>query len=392
MKVSVAVRQKFHGFQLAQQLEIHKCLHKLYTAFYGSILGRDNSSGYNINPKNIKTNFFNAFRTYVLNDHSFENDDRFGRWVASQIKDEEVIVTWGIQALPILERTKSLGIKVVLERGSAHASEQKEILLDEYRSLGLDTGHLEKSFSEQRMERELLEYDLADVVSIPSSFVKRSFLKYGFSEQKLFVNHFGADLKAFQYAPVKHSPFRFIYTGTLSIRKGVHYLLQAFYELSIPETELWLVGKTEEEIKPFINKYHSQQVKLFDPVPQHELSAFYNQCDVFVICSIEEGMAMVQPQAMACGIPLICTTNTGGDDLIENGKEGFVIPIKNVEALKERISFYSNRMDIANEHGINAYKKIHSGFTWQSYGERANALYKKIINPQEIHSKQKLKE
>ncbi|MFT3703611.1 MAG: glycosyltransferase family 4 protein [Agriterribacter sp.] len=379
VKVSVAVRQKFHGFQLAQQLALHKKLQTLYTSFYGSFLGKSNSIGYQIESNLVKTNFLSAIRTYVFNDNSFKSDDQFGRWVASQLQNEDIVVTWGLQALPIINKARQRGIKTVLERGSAHVIEQRDILLPEYGCYNVDTTALEKSFSSERIERELEEYEMADIISIPSSFVKRSFLKHGISEKKLFVNAFGADIKHFEYKPVKHDSFRIIYAGALSIRKGVHYLLQAFNELALNQSELWLVGKLEEEIKPFLIKYASPNIKLVPPVAQHELSNLYNQCDVFTICSIEEGMAMVQAQAMACGLPLICTTNTGGDDLIEDQKEGFVVPVKDVKELKERIVYlFKNKNDRINM-SKNAVDKIKSSFTWSDYGNRAIKKYEEMI-------------
>jgi glycosyltransferase involved in cell wall biosynthesis len=380
MKVSVAVRQKFHGFQLAQELYDHGCLVKLFTSHYGRFLGKDNSLGYDISRENISTNLFNAFQTYGLKDNSFENDDHFGSWVAGKLKDENIVVTWGIQALPIIKRAKQLGIKVVLERGSSHAVFQRDILLDEYRSMNISTVELDKSFSPKRMERELLEYELADVVSIPSSFVKRSFLENDFVEKKLFVNAYGTDLLNFTCIPHPHKPFRFIYSGTLSIRKGIHYLLEAFSNLNLPEAELWLVGKVEEEIKPCIIKYSAKSIKILKPVPQQQLVELYNQCDVFVICSIEEGLAMVQTQAMACGLPLICTTNTGGDDLIDNGINGFVVPIRQVKILQEKMEFLYLNRDKCKEMGKNALKTIQSDFSWKNYGYRSVAFYKQLIS------------
>jgi glycosyltransferase involved in cell wall biosynthesis len=379
MKTSVAVRQKFHGFQLAQQLANRHTLENLYTSYYGRFFGRDNSIGYNIKKDHIQTNLISTIRTYLLNDHSFENDDKFGRWVASRMEHEDIIVTWGIQALPIIKRAHQMGIKVVLERGSAHATEQRDILMEEYKTFNIDTSQLEKSFSEKRMERELMEYEMADMVSIPSSFVKRSFLKYGFDEKKLFVNAFGADVEYFNYAPISHKPFRLIYAGALSIQKGIYYLLKAFSELSLTDAELWLVGKQDEEIKPILLKYASERIKVFEPVPQNQLAFLYNQCDAFVICSLQEGMAMVQLQAMACGLPLICTTNTGGDDLIESGNEGFVIPIRDIRSLKEKIIFLRDNEDDCKNMGQKALLKVQNGFTWTDYGSRALKAYSALL-------------
>lgn len=380
MKISVAVRQKFHGFQLAQQLQNHNLLSKLYTAHYGSILGRDNSIGFSIAKKSITTNIYSALFTYGLKNNGFNNDNHFGKWVADNLNDEDLIVTWGIQALPIIKRAKQLGIKVILERGSSHVLFQRDILMEEYRLLNLSTVDLEKSFSPIRIERELLEYELADVVSIPSSFVKHSFTKNNFEEEKLFVNAYGADLINFTFNPKPHKPFRLIYAGTLSIRKGIHYLLEVFSNLNLPEAELLLVGKVEAEIKPFIFKYSTTSIKFITPLPQQQLAELFNQCDAFVICSIEEGMAMVQTQAMACGLPLICTSNTGGDDLITDGVEGFVIPVKNKVRLKESILILYEDRKRCMIMGNKAMVKVTNTFSWVDYGKRAVNYYKKLIN------------
>ncbi len=97
--------------------------------------------------------------------------------------------------------------------------------------------------------------------------------------------------------------------------------------------------------------------------------------------SIQEGMAMVQLQAMACGLPLITTTNTGGDDLItRNGEEGFVIPIRDVEAIKEKILYLYENQDIAKEMGEKAKKKVENGFTWDDYGDKYIVNLNKVYN------------
>ena len=91
-------------------------------------------------------------------------------------------------------------------------------------------------------------------------------------------------------------------------------------------------------------------------------------------------MAMVQPQAMACGLPIICTTNTGGADLIgDDNKAGYVIPIRDVEALKAKIlNLYENRA-LTHEMGQNAKARVSQDLTWADYGARyANNIQKLV--------------
>lgn len=88
---------------------------------------------------------------------------------------------------------------------------------------------------------------------------------------------------------------------------------------------------------------------------------------------------MVQLQAMACGLPLICTTNTGGDDLIEDGKQGFVIPIRDVEALKENLLYLYRRPEACREMGRSAEARVRGHFTWDDYGRRTMENYRRIM-------------
>jgi glycosyltransferase involved in cell wall biosynthesis len=185
------------------------------------------------------------------------------------------------------------------------------------------------------------------------------------------LNPYGVNLNQFKQVAKKDDVFRIIFAGGANIRKGFHYLLQAFNELNLPNCELCHLGSVSEEIQPFIDKFKTDQVKFMGHQPQAELYKHYSQGSVFVMMSIEEGLAMVQPQAMACGLPIICTTNTGGEDLLsKNGEEGFVIPIRDVEALKMKILFLYNNQDIAKVMGQKAKQRVAHGFSWDDYGDR----------------------
>ena len=96
--------------------------------------------------------------------------------------------------------------------------------------------------------------------------------------------------------------------------------------------------------------------------------------------SIEEGLALVQPQAMACSLPVICTTNTGGEDIIRDGKDGFVIPIRDMDALKEKLVYLYENSGTLKEMGKSAKKRVSSGFTWDDYGDRIIKEYKRILS------------
>jgi len=139
------------------------------------------------------------------------------------------------------------------------------------------------------------------------------------------------------------------------------------------------VGGASEEIKPFFKKYEGNY-KYIGHVPQKELYKYYSQGSVFAMMSIQEGLAMVQPQAMACGLPVISTTNTGGEDIIRDGKDGFIIPIRDVEALKEKLVYLYENRDICKTMGQSAKERVSTSFTWDDYGDRMIAKFHDILN------------
>ncbi|MEK7479007.1 MAG: glycosyltransferase family 4 protein, partial [Patescibacteria group bacterium] len=289
-----------------------------------------------------------------------------------------------------MRRAKKMGMKTVLERGSTHIEYQRDTLREEYDIHGVPLAKRDLP-RPQIIAKELKEYEEADRIAVPSTFVKRTFLQKGIPEEKLMVNPYGVNLSSFRKVPKEDNVFRVIFAGGMSLRKGVHYLLQGFAEANLPNSELVLLGGMNEELKSFFKKYGvrgstsqggrtSPVIRYMGHVPQRELHKYYSQASVFAICSIEEGLALVQAQAMACELPLICTPNTGGEELIRDGQEGFIIPIRDVDALKEKLTYLYEHPEVCHVMGQRARERARHGFSWQEYGERAERFYEHIIS------------
>jgi glycosyltransferase involved in cell wall biosynthesis len=261
-----------------------------------------------------------------------------------------------------------------VERGSSHIVYQNNILIEEYAKYGLNFPGINPNI----IEKELQEYEEADYIAIPSLFVKKTFLEQNIPEKKLLQVPYGVHINEFPLMPKRDKTFRVIYAGALSIRKGIGYLLQAFSELNLLNSQLLLVGGIEDNIKPILKKYQGI-FQWVGHVPQKELSKYYSMGSVFVIMSLEEGLAMVQPQAMAAGLPVICTTNTGGEDLLREGMDGFVIPIRDVEALKEKLLYLYENPDACRAMGESAHERIKHGYSWDDYGTRIIKNYERIV-------------
>lgn len=252
---------------------------------------------------------------------------------------------------------------------------QQAILKEEYERWGVKPELAHPKI----VEKELQEYEEADYVIVPSLYVKRTFLEQGYSENKLIHIPFGVDLAQFTQVPKTDNVFRIIFTGGMTLRKGVHYLLQAYSELKLPNSELLLIGSFNEEIRPFFEKY-AGQFRFVGHVPQAELYRYYSQGSVFAMCSIEEGLALVQPQAMACGLSIIATTNTGAEDIVRDGVDGYIIPIRNVEALKEKLIYLYEHPDVRARMSESARERVRSGFTWGDYGTKLVSALERITS------------
>lgn len=381
MKVTISVLGRFHAFYLAKKLEERGLLDRLissYPTFQISKYGISNEHISSIWPIEV---LIRAWRKLPANLKSNINlqlwfaeayDDLALKHVSSET---DLFVGWSSHCLKSLSRARQLGATTIVERGSSHISHQTEILTEEYSRFG-------QSFTATHpgiQDREIEEYARADKISVPSLYVKRTFLERGFPEEKLVHTPYGVDLKEFYQVPKNDSVFRVIHCGGIRLRKGVHYLLQAFYELNLPNSELWLVGSVAPEIEPFLKKYQSDKIILKGQQPQNKLYWFYSQCSVFCLASLEEGLAMVQPQAMACGLPVIHTTNTGGSDIVRPGIDGFCIPIRSVEAIKEKILFFYDNPDRCIEMGSNASKRAQESFSWADYGNNIIKNYQSCI-------------
>jgi glycosyltransferase involved in cell wall biosynthesis len=376
MSVIVSCSGKFHAFALAEQLEKHQKLSHFFTAYayqkntlLRKVVKRVDKE--KIPVSKISTNFVIAAKIKWLN-NAFQSNDSFDEWVASRLhKDSQakIFIGWSGMSLHSIKRAKELGMVTIVERGSSHIQYQNEILREEYKRFNIDF-----SIDPRVIDKEVKEYEMADYISIPSTFVRNSFLEYGVSESKLIQNVYGAS-SYFQPHPKimdGNSVFRILYVGGITIQKGLVYFFEAIDQLNIPLSnfEVWLIGALTDEMKPTFEKYKRANWKYFGHINHYELAKFMSQCDVAVQPSLQEGLSMVIPQMLASGIPVIASTNTGGEDIIQHGKTGFIVPIRSSTSIKQKIELlYNNPMQLAQmKADVHLFSK--ESFSWENYGDK----------------------
>lgn len=381
MKVAIAVKGRFHAFDLARQLQERGLLGRLITSYprwlarrFGVAVSRVSSVFSNeVMDRAARRVPAGAFQRLGLQPRLHQH---FARRAAARLQaGNDVLVAWSGVALPSIGRARELGMKVVVERGSSHIAHQRDVLQREYQELGL----VPRLPHPAVIETEQAEYAAADAVSVPSSFARDTFLARGFPASKLLRAPYGVALDAFSPAPQRDGVFRVLHCGSVSVRKGCHALLEAFQALRLPRSELVFVGPVERELWPYLRRRAGSGVVFRGALPQARLAAEYARASVFCLASVEEGLAMVLPQAMACGLPVVATRSTGAGDLIASGTEGLILAPRDSAALQAALEWLYRHPGEREEMGRSARQRVLQGLTWSDYGDRVARNLARVV-------------
>lgn len=279
------------------------------------------------------------------------------------MRKADIVIAMSGEFVYALKKAKKRGETVILERGSKHIIEQKNILENIPSLKG------NKTVPNINLRRELEGYCIADYISIPSQHVKRSFLSHYYPVNKLFINPYGVDLTMFRPMHGIEKKYDFIMVGGWSYRKGCDLLIDAIKQTNYT---ILHVGALVD-LKFPINK----QFVHFDAVNQTQLVNYYNQAKIFVLPSREEGLAMVQAQAIACNLPLIGSKNSGAEDLKSLIGDTKYIMILEEYTSESLISMLCHSMDLYKKTNDVVYPiDLLEKLSWESYGGR----YANFIN------------
>jgi glycosyltransferase involved in cell wall biosynthesis len=120
----------------------------------------------------------------------------------------------------------------------------------------------------------------------------------------------------------RHKPLRVLCAGSVVLRKGVQYLLEAARLLNPDQFEFYILGQNYQPPEAF--KGLGKNVRFTGQRPYQELANYYRNCDVLVFPSLSDGFGSVQVEAMSYGLPVIASTSCAR--VVEHGKSGFLVP------------------------------------------------------------------
>lgn len=270
---------------------------------------------------------------------------------------------------------KTQGVKLFLEQRIAHVDTEIEIYLKEF-------GEIPQNLSKTMIERKKREYELADYILVPSSFVEESMINNGVAKEKILKIPYGYDPSIFKKDNTvykkENGKFTAIFVGQIGYRKGIKYLLEAVKSLSDNNNsiELILVGNVDQNIKPLLKEYKAYYKQL-DFIPQNELIQLYNQSDVFIFPSLCEGSARVVYEAAACGLPLVVTHNSG--TFVENGKEGLIIKPFDAREIERALTLLKENRELKENMSSLALETV-KGYTWANYGVKLVEAINKVLS------------
>jgi glycosyltransferase involved in cell wall biosynthesis len=269
-------------------------------------------------------------------------------------------------ALATFRAAKNRGLKCFYELPIAYWRTSERLLREEAERLPAWKQSLPGAVdSLAKHQRKHEEIELADVVICPSQFVLESIPSSISNYHKCVVAEFGSPIP--ETPPPFNPPgakIRVLFAGSMSQRKGLADLFAAMKLLKRPDIELVVLGSAmapmdfyRAEFKDFI--YEA-------PRPHRKVLELMRTCDGLVLPSIVEGRALVQQEAMSQGLILLATANAGGQDLILNGKTGFLLPIRSPEAIASSLNWLSENRAMIPEMKRAAFAKA-CEYTWDRY-------------------------
>jgi glycosyltransferase involved in cell wall biosynthesis len=233
--------------------------------------------------------------------------------------------------------------------------------------------------SPAKLARKDQELQLADLVIVPSDFVRSTLLSYGASAAPIAVVPFGSPppLAAPPQATTG-GPLRVLYVGSLGQRKGLSYALDAVQALG-EQVSLTLIGRvTAPECRPLVAAL--ERHRWIETLPHHQILEQMRQHDVLVLPSLFEGYALVISEALSQGLPVLTTANSGATQAIRDGVEGFIVPIRSSQAIAERLQQLGSNRDLLAAMRLACLRRA-AELSWAGYEQALRAVVNQALFP-----------
>ena len=271
-------------------------------------------------------------RSLARRDYVF--GELFDRTVARQLDRGQDFIGFAGRTLHSFTRARKLGYRrLILESPTSHIDNVRE------RHAAATAAHpFEESWLNQAQYRKTLrEYQLADQILVSSEYAYQSFIQRGVAPEKVIRRHQRVEPRFTPpHRPHQSPGFKLVYTGRLQVSKGLPVLIETFGQWPEKDAELTLIGgcgsdAMEAYLKAQMARDPRIKLRPGDPL------AYLHRADVLVHPSFEDGLGLGPMEALACGVPVIVTEDTGMKEYVTPGQNGYIVPTGSAQALVEHL-------------------------------------------------------
>jgi glycosyltransferase involved in cell wall biosynthesis len=301
------------------------------------------------------------------------HDRLVASWLARHVPSGGAGVFHGFQesCARSLVAAKARGLTALLE--STLPPSTMPMVAAEYKRLGVAWSGLTAPTRELLAELPLAQFHVAQ-----SAFAERSLIDYGVAPGRIFRMPLGVDAERFRPRPAPRAPgpLRVLFTGQMSVRKGVHHLLAAWDLARLDAAELLFAGAPKDAYIADLVGKRGAGVRYLGFVPHAKLHELYQSADIYVFPSLAEGGVYVIYEALASGLPCIVSANAGS--AVRDGKEGFVVAAGDVDALAQRLRELADDEGLRHAMGVSARARgLH--FAWPEFYRRIGLMYREAV-------------
>jgi glycosyltransferase involved in cell wall biosynthesis len=372
--VGIVIGGRFVGFDIARALARQGALAGIVTAYPKAPWQGIAPALLSWNPVlGFREAFARRLQRGSTEAHDYRYAVRFARWASRQLPEADIMQLWTGYALESIAVARGKGALTIALRGSAHIRTQMELLRDEFDRFGLVPPRTDGPL----VERECEEYDAADMVNVISTFAMRTFLARGFAASRLILTPLAVDIgEVVSVAPrtPRPGPLRVLFLGNVSLQKGVHYLLDAAHSLGKVAVSVSLVGGVSSDGKEVLRRL-SQAGEWKGSVSRAQLRHVFAEHDVLVLPSVQDGFGAVICEAMAAGLPVIATENTGAPDVVRNGVDGLIVPARSAPALRDALEKLVVDRELCTAMGEAAAEAMARMRTWDQFADDMLSRY-----------------
>jgi glycosyltransferase involved in cell wall biosynthesis len=348
MKIAIIVHGRFHAFDLAKAL-INRG-HKItiltnYPKWAVAKFGIPHDRVKSFWLHGLVSRIFNKLSNGGLRwDPGSILNPIFGRWAARQLNHGTYDVVHAFSSVAEESMVaKSVSAHLVV-RGSSHIAVQDRLLRDEE----LRSGKRMVRPSKALIAREEREYSKADRIVVLSTFARNSFISQGIPPDRLSLLCLGVNTAMFRASEdvlkarieriLGSARLRVLWVGAMSFRKGLLDFAEIVRALGPDRCAFRFVGDVSKDVTAIAKELESS-VEIVPRQPQWDLPKQYAWADVFIFPTIEDGFAVVLAQARANGLPILTTGNCAGPDMIQEGHNGWILPIRDPRAFVDRLTW-----------------------------------------------------